>query len=170
MNSVSRTPNGRHSDDKIVGEHTIKKLLVVVDGSKAANDALEYAIAMATGLGCELSVAFIIDTASMDILLQMNIFVTEERNNFEQELEHKGRRTLELVRERCRQANLGVETYLMKGCVHQVVLLAARKLNADTIVIGGWHNTSTRKDTTSVERQLILDQADCPVIVVKHQH
>lgn len=166
MNSVSRVSG----DHQIVGERAIRKLLVVVDGSKAANDALEYAIVMASGLGCELAVAFIIDTASMDILLQMNIFVSEERDDFEQELEHKGRRTLEAVRERCRQAGLRVETFLMKGCVHQVVLLAARKLSADTIVIGGWHNTSTRKDTTSVERQLILDQADCPVIVVKHQN
>ena len=160
MNSVSRVSG----DHQIVGERAIRKLLVVVDGSKAANDALEYAIVMASGLGCELAVAFIIDTASMDILLQMNIFVSEERDDFEQELEHKGRRTLEAVRERCRQAGLRV------GCVHQVALLAARKLSADTIVIGGWHNTSTRKDTTSVERQLILDQADCPVIVVKHQN
>jgi nucleotide-binding universal stress UspA family protein len=40
-------------------------------------------------------------------------------------------------------------------------------MDADVIVLGGWHRTVTRKDVASVQRQLILDEADCPVIVVK---
>jgi hypothetical protein len=37
----------------------------------------------------------------------------------------------------------------------------------DAIVLGGWKRTIARKDVASIERQHILDQADCPVVVVK---
>ncbi|MBQ9367661.1 MAG: universal stress protein, partial [Victivallales bacterium] len=63
-----------------------KKILVVVDGSKRAYDAANYAIALASHLpGCELCAAFVIDVASLDSLMQMHIFVKEERANFEAE-------------------------------------------------------------------------------------
>ena len=40
-----------------------KKILVVVDGSKRAYDAANYAISLASHLpGCELCAAFVIDT------------------------------------------------------------------------------------------------------------
>ena len=47
-----------------------KKILVVVDGSKRAYDAANYAISLASHLpGCELCAAFVIDVASLDSLM-----------------------------------------------------------------------------------------------------
>ena len=65
--------------------------------------------------------------------------------------------------------NIEIDTYLMKGRVTQIVLQAVRELGIEMLIIGGWHNGSTRKDTSSVEYQLLLDQAECPVIVIKHR-
>ena len=145
-----------------------KKILVVVDGSKRAYDAANYAIALASHLpGCELCAAFVIDVASLDSLMQMHIFVKEERANFEAELETKGRRTLEYVRNEGQKYKIDIDTFLLKGRVTSIVMQAVRELKADLLVIAGWHNGSTRKDTSSVEYQLLLDEADCPVIVVK---
>ncbi len=145
----------------------IRKMLVVVDGSQPAMDAVDYAIALATRASCELIAAFVIDTAIMDYLLQMRIFVKDEREDFELDLEKKGRHALAQVRSQALLHGLEVETILCKGRLHQTILQATRDLQVDTIVIGGWHEGTTLKNSSSVERQLVLDQAECPVIVVK---
>lgn len=147
-----------------------QKILIVVDGSQSSYDALDFALAMASRIpSCELSAAFVIDTASMDVLLQMHIFVNEERSSFENELELKGRRTLDWVRTHASKYGIDINTFLLKGRVCQVILQSVRELNIGILVVGGWHDGATRKDTSSVERQMLLDQADCPVIVVKHR-
>ena len=43
----------------------------------------------------------------------------------------------------------------------------AQTTAAAAIVLGGWYRESRQKDLTSVERQLILDLAECPVFVIK---
>ena len=147
-----------------------QKIMIVVDGSQASYDAISYAIALASRIpDCKLCAAFVVDTANMDLLLQMHIFVSEERASFESEMETKGRRTLDFVRAQGLKNNIDIDTYLMKGRVTQIVLQAVRELGIEMIIIGGWHNGSTRKDTSSVEYQLLLDQADCPVVVIKHR-
>lgn len=147
-----------------------QKIMIVVDGSQASYDATSYAIALASRIpDCKLCAAFIVDTANMDLLLQMHIFVSEERASFENEMETKGRRTLDFVRTEGIRNNIEIDTYLMKGRVTQIVLQAVRELGVEMLIIGGWHNGSTRKDTSSVEYQLLLDQADCPVVVIKHR-
>ena len=146
---------------------SVRRMLVVVDGSRPALDAVDYAIALATRLYCELIAAFVIDTAIMDYLLQMRILVKDEREDFEQDLEKKGRNTLARVRSQGEAHGIEIETILCKGRLHQTILQTARDLKVDTIVIGGWHEGSTLKDSSSVERQLVLDQAECPVIVIK---
>ena len=148
----------------------LEKIMVVVDGSAASLDAVDYSLSLAMGLeGCKLCAAFVVDTASMDLLLQMHIFVGRERSSFEDELETKGRRTLEFVRGRADSYGLDVDTFLLKGRAAQSVLKAVRELDVDLLVMGGCHDGSTRKDTSSVEYQLLLDQADCPVMVIKHK-
>ena len=145
-----------------------QKILVIVDGSKTSFKAASTAISLATRLpGCQLCAAFVIDIASLNMLMQMHIFVKEERANFEGELETKGRRTLEHVRNEGQKYGIDIDTFLLKGRLTPIVMQAVRELNADLLVISGWHNASTRKDTSSVEYQLLLDEADCPVIVVK---
>ena len=147
-----------------------KKVMIVVDGSQASYDAVAYAIAMASRIpDCKLCAAFIVDTANMDLLLQMHIFVSEERASFENEMETKGRRTLDFVRAEGLKHDIEIDTYLMKGRITQIALQAMRELGVEMLIIGGWHNGSTRKDTSSVEYQLLLDQADCPVVVIKHR-
>ncbi len=146
---------------------SVRKMLVVVDGSRLTFDAVDYAIALATRLYCELIAAFVIDTAVMDYLLQMRILIKDEREDFEQDLEQKGRNALARVRSQGEAHGIEIETILCKGRLHQTILQTARELEVDTIVIGGWHEGSTLKDSSSVERQLVLDQAECPVIVVK---
>jgi len=144
-----------------------ERILLVVDASEASSAAAQFAVRLALQTGGRLLAVHVVDTATMDYLMQMHIFVREEREEFEKDMERTGRRYLEYVSAIARKNGLDVETHLHKGSFHRTILDVARDENASVIVLGGWRHTITRKDVTSVERQLILDEAICPVIVVK---
>lgn len=143
------------------------KLLLVVDGSKPSMAAARFAVQLAGQAGSSITAVYVVDTATMDYLLQTHIFVSDERTEFERDLESTGRRYLDYVTTIAGNAGLTVETELRRGSFHQTILQSARTADVDAIVVGGWRRSITQKDAASVERQLILDQADCPVIVVK---
>lgn len=145
-----------------------RNILVIVDGSQRGMDAVDSAISLASSMrNCKLNAAFVIDTASMDLLLQMHIFVKEERQSFEAEMEVKGRHTLEYVHAEGIKNSIEIDTFLLKGRASKIILQAARELGVDLIVIGGWSDGGTRKDAASVEYQLLLEQAECQVLIVK---
>lgn len=147
----------------------LDKMLLVVDGSEPSIAAANYAAELARQTGGRITAVYVIDTATMEYLTQMRIFVAEERQEFEQDLERTGRRYLDYVRTIGGNHGIDVETLLLRGAFHQTILQKAREMPADVIVLGGWHRTITRKDVASVQRQLILDETDCPVIVVKRK-
>jgi nucleotide-binding universal stress UspA family protein len=142
-------------------------LLLVVDGAQPSVAAAHFAVALAAQTGSSITAVYVVDTATMDYLLQMRIFVKEEREEFERELDGTGRRYLDFVATLAARREVALEPVLGHGRFHQTILKEARTRAVSAIVIGGWRRSIMRKDATSVERQLILDQADCPVIVVK---
>jgi nucleotide-binding universal stress UspA family protein len=145
----------------------IRKALLVVDGSQPALDAAEFAVNFARQTGCRLCASFVVDTATLNYLQQMHIFVSEERQELEDDLERKGRRYLAGVQELGRKYDVEVDTHICQGRFHQVILKLARELEVDLIITGGWKHEIKQKDSSSIERQLIMDLAECPVIVVK---
>lgn len=147
--------------------HLLARLLLVVDGSEPSIAAANVAMRLSVEFGSAVTAAYIVDTATMDYLLQMHIFVDDERLEFERDLEATGRRYLDYVKTIAANQHVEVETILRKGSFHKNILELSRTLGVDAIVLGGWKRTVTRKDSASVERQLILDEADCPVLVVK---
>jgi nucleotide-binding universal stress UspA family protein len=151
----------------VAEEAFLKRVMLVVDGSQAGDAAALFAFRFARRLNCPLVAVYTIDTATMDYLLQMHIFVSDERNEMEQALEAKGRNYLDRTRRMGEAWGVQVETKIMRGAFHQAVLQQARQQNADAIIIGGWKRSSHDKDTFSTERELVMDLAACPVIVVK---
>lgn len=156
-----------NKSDAAAQVQVFSNILLVVDGSEASAAAADLAVRMAVQYKCELAAVFVIDTATLDHLVKMRIFVDQEREGFERDLEKTGSRYLEYVTTIARNHGTKVETVLRYGRIHQEVLQEAHERGADVIVLGGWKRTIARKDVASVERQHILDQTDCPVIVVK---
>ncbi len=149
------------------GGGLLGKLLLVVDGSEPSIAAANFAVRFAQQVSASITAIYVVDTATMDYLMQMKIFVTDEREDFEQDLERTGQRYLDYVKAIAGKQGMEVQTEMHKGSFHQRILQQARTMKADMIVLGGWHRTVTRKDMASVERQLILDEATCPVLVIK---
>ncbi|MFA4945378.1 MAG: universal stress protein [Lentisphaeria bacterium] len=151
------------------GSRLLSKLLLVVDGSAESVAAAHYAVRLATEVGGTLEAVYVIDTATMDYLMQMRIFVAEERQEFERDLELTGRRYLELVQTLAKKQGLEVHLHLLRGGFQQGVLCLARAMGADAIILGGWSGSLTRKDVAGMERQLVLANAASPVIVVRQR-
>lgn len=146
---------------------TMGRLMLVVDGSNASLAASDFAVAMAAEKGCSIIAVYVVDTATMDYLVNMRLLLTTERLGFEKQLEATGHRHLERVVKMAEPMGVKIETHMTRGIFHKSILHLAREHHADAIVVGGWQRTVTRKDYPSVERQAILDEAECPVIVVK---
>jgi len=149
------------------GGELFQRILLVVDGSDASMAAAHFGVRLAVQMQTDLTAVYVVDTATMDYLMQMRIFVTDEREEFERDLERTGTRYLDYVSTIAGKQNVTVEKVLKRGAFHQVILQHARQMEADLIVLGGWKRTVTRKDATSVERQRILDETECPVLVIK---
>jgi nucleotide-binding universal stress UspA family protein len=143
--------------------------LLVVDGSDPCIAAANFAVELATQTGSRITAVYVVDTATMDFLMQLRVFVREEREEFEADIERTGRRYLEYVSTIGQKHGVAVSPVLRKGRFHTAILQEARDLRVNAIIMGGWRRSITRKDATAVERQLILDLADCPVIVVKSE-
>lgn len=150
-----------------MSDNLLDKMLLVVDGSEPSIAAANYAVGLAAQTGGHITAVYVVDTATMEYLSQMRIFIAEERSEFEQDLERTGHRYLDYVRTIGHNHGIDIEGLQLKGAFHQVILQKAREMEADVIVLGGWYQTVTRKDVASKQRQLILDEAACPVLVVK---
>lgn len=148
-------------------QHPLHRLLLVVDGADPSIAAARFAIELAKFFHSEILAVYVVDTATMDYLMQMRILVKEEREAFEQDLERTGQKYLDYIATIARKENIEIKTTRLKGAYHRKILDHARKEQVDGIVVGGWKRSITSKDRMSVERQLILDEAPCPVIVIK---
>jgi len=145
----------------------IRHILTVVDGTESSIGAAKYAIQLARGCKARFTALCIVDTATLKHLLSTHIMVAAEMEEYEHELEETGRKHLAYVAGLAKEAGVRAETALLKGSVHSAVLAEQKGCGADLIVIGAFRWTLAHRDLVARERQLLLDEAPCPVLVVR---
>ena len=91
------------------------QVLLVVDGSEPSIAAARFAVELSAQMGCRVTAVYVVDTATMDYLLQSRIFVSEERQEFERDLESTGQRYLDFVTTIAANRGIQVATALEKG-------------------------------------------------------
>ena len=153
--------------DKTLANDFLGRILLVADGSTSSDNAARFAFGLAAKTGATVVAGYPIDTATMDYLLQMHIFVEDEREDFEEELVRKGNSYLARMMEMGEKFHVKTECVMCKGRFHLSLLEAAHKHHCGMIVLGAWRTSSQRHDTFSHERELFVQFADCPVTVVK---
>lgn len=144
-----------------------KKLLVLVDGTESGLKAAEYAVRLAASMPVHLTALSVVDTDTLRKLMSARILVEQEVAEFEKDLEQSQSRHLDFARQLADKAGVTMTATLSKGVCHSAVLAEQKAHQADVIIIGGFRSTVTRMDLVARERQLILDEAPCPVLVVK---
>jgi nucleotide-binding universal stress UspA family protein len=144
-----------------------RRILLVVDPSDASLQAARRAVDLAAAFGSKITALSVVDVDTLGRLLRMRILVQDEVQDFEKDMEQNCHKYLSYVEEMARMQKISIDPLLRKGNVHLSVLDEARKVQADLIVMGGWRHSMTERDLRAREFQLILDEADVEVLVVK---
>ena len=147
-------------------KNIIKHILVVIDGSEASFRAAEHAVRLAKQLRCKATALAVVDTELLNRLLKSRIFVEEEKQEYERDLERSSLTHLEHAARQAAKQGVKFETLLLKGSMHRTVIAQADSIGADIIVLGKWRYSRTERDIIAAERQRILIEASCPVLVV----
>lgn len=145
----------------------IQKILVLVDGTEASARAAEYAIELARVTPAELTAVSVVDTDTLRRLMTAHILVAQEMDEFEREMAANQQKQIDYVVQMARKARVPIETTLTKGVCHSAVLAEQKARRSDLIVIGAFRASLTKTDLVARERQLILDEAPCPVLAVR---
>lgn len=150
-----------------MAELPFQTMIIVVDGSESAVKAAEYAIQLGRALPVQLVAVSVVDTETLRKLMSVRILVAQEVAEFESELERSQHRQLDQIIQIARKAGVALDTVVHKGVAHSAVLAEQKERRADVIVIGGFRSTITKHDLIARERQLIVDEAPCTVLIVK---
>lgn len=142
-------------------------IIILVDGTESALKAAGQAIELARATQVPITALSVVDTATLRKLMTAHILVEQEVSEFESELERSHQRHLDEVGRMGEQAGVTINRVMQKGVAHSVVLAEQKASKADLIVMGGFRSTITKHDLIARERQLILDEAPCTIMVVK---
>jgi len=145
----------------------IKKILTAISGSESSINGAKYAIMLAKTYKCELSVIYVVDTSTLKELLISKIFIEEESNLFEKNLESNGERYLQYIEELAHSKGVKINKIFKKGGVPTKILETAEEIDADLIILGGWQENRSKKDLINKAHLDILYDSGKSVIIVK---
>ncbi len=145
----------------------VSHILLLVDKSNAAVPAARYAIEMAKQQRALLTAATVVDTESLRNLLRAHIFVTQEVEEYEKEMEASSRKQLNYICDLARKENVEAKAVTLKGNVHGAMLAHLRADEFDLLVMPAFVSSVAKRDLAAREKQLIVDEATCPVLLVR---
>jgi len=150
-----------------MAKHAYATILLYAEGSDSGLKAVRDAVALAADEDATLVIAGVVDTSSLKQLLASRIFVQEEMEEYEQELEESCRSHLAYAAQLADGARVTHRTALLKGACHSAILREQRDAGADLLVMGAFRASVARRDLMAHEKQLILDEIPCPVLLVR---
>jgi universal stress protein A len=139
---------------------TTQHVLVPVDFSADAEQALDYAMRLARTLHARLTLLHVIEplaVGSMDALPYA----------FVQDLEDKITQAMVPYRERVQAAGLRCDFAIMHGVPFHVIVDIARKEKTDLIIMGTHGRTGLRHVLLGSVAERVVRLAPCPVLVVR---
>jgi nucleotide-binding universal stress UspA family protein len=150
-----------------MASRTYRHILLLCEGTETGMKAARHAIELAANEGAKLSVVAVVDVETLKKLVSRRIFIEEEMAEYETEIEQSGQKQLNYVTSLAEKAKLKVESDLVRGAWHSSVLSAQKKKETDLLIMGGFRASVARRDLIAREKQLILDEIACPVLLVR---
>jgi nucleotide-binding universal stress UspA family protein len=144
-----------------------KHILVWIDGTDSGERACKAAIELARTAGARLTGVSVVDTEVLQTLLKRHLLVMDEMHEFEVDLAASAQKYLLNARELAAKSGVKMETVLLKGAAHTAVLGEQVSRSADLIVMGTFHSADIRRDLKARGRQLVVDGAHCPIMLVR---
>ncbi len=147
----------------------VRKIMVYVDGTEQSITAAQYAICLASFSGAELIAHYVINTRAMEDLLRARIFLKDEQEDYEHDMEADAERYLNHVNELAVKKGLSIIARRSKGNVHKEIVNAVKEEDIDLLVIGELSRIRSRRDEFYDEAERAMRTVPCSVLIVKDE-
>jgi nucleotide-binding universal stress UspA family protein len=138
-----------------------KTILVATDFSECAEQALDYAVALADKLGAKIHLLNVIGVPAMGIP-EVGLAVTSTL------IESTVRtHTAELDKLATRRGSAAIETVLRTGDARDLIIDVAREVAADLIVMGTHGRRGVRRALIGSIAESVVRTAPCPVLTIR---
>lgn len=144
-----------------------KNILVFIDSSESAMIAAMHAVLLSKETGAALTAVYVVDTKSVSELFKAHIFVDEEKELYEKDLEGDAQRYLRQVSRLASKKDVEVNTVTLEGSVAHEVRDYIKSGGFDLLVIGGVSEIRSRREEMLSESDRLLRTATCPVLLVR---
>jgi nucleotide-binding universal stress UspA family protein len=150
-----------------MARHAYSTILLFAEGSDEGMHAAREAVSLAADEHAYLIIASVVDTSTLRQLVSSRIFVQEEMEEYEEELEASCRKQINYVAGLAQKAGVEHRSSLLRGACHSAILREQKERNADLLVMGAYRASTARRDLMAREKQLIIDEIPCPVLLVR---
>ncbi len=148
----------------------INRIMVVINGTENSYYAEMYSIYLKSILNSELYGIYVINEKALNDLLKANIFLSDEKMDYEKDMENDAERYLGSFKEMGSRKNITVDkTIIKKGIVHTEILKAIDENNIDLLIIGDLRRIISLRDIAYDEMEQVLRESHIPVLVVKKE-
>ncbi len=147
----------------------VETILVYVDGTEEAITAAQYAILLARSVGADLLAAYIVNTRALTDLVKTKIFVEEEQEEYQRDIEADADRYLNHVKQLAEDKAVAVELCKRSGNVHQELRKIVEEREVDLLVIGELSKIRSRRDEFFNESERAMRSVSCSVLIVKDE-
>jgi nucleotide-binding universal stress UspA family protein len=145
----------------------VKKILVALDGSKASNNALNFALELADNLSADVELLTIVPPVflpSYSIYVLKSDAISECAKNLE--ISFRGVLSKAQEEARRRHPKTNVSTKFEKGEPSEKIVEVANQGGFDLIIIGS-RGLGGRVSTLGSVSSRVVDKSNCPVLIVK---
>jgi nucleotide-binding universal stress UspA family protein len=141
----------------------VQHVLVPIDFSATAEQALAYAIALAQQLHARLTLLHVLDLTPVTMEDMPAGMTTTYLDDLETDAQH----LLQASRERVQRAGLQAESLLVQGTPTQTIVDTAGEQRVDLIIMGTHGRTGLAHVFLGSVAEHVVRQGPCPVLVVR---
>jgi len=146
----------------------LKRILVTLDGSELAEQALKYAQDIVAPDG-KLILLSVLDVPNIQVytLYEVPLVIQEgDYDQFVENLHASSREYMDTLNKRLAESGIAVETVIEPGDPAEVILDQAQKLSVDAIVMSTHGRSGLSRWLFGSVTQKVLNAMPCPVFVV----
>ncbi|HEV2261435.1 MAG TPA: universal stress protein [Candidatus Rubrimentiphilum sp.] len=141
-----------------------KQIIVPIDGSSCADQAVDVAAALAKEQNATCTVVMVVDIAQAAALG----FATPDLvNGWLETVQDQARAVVDDAAARLRAQGVSVQTEVAEGNPTDAILQVAKKRRGDLIVMGSHGRSGLRRLFLGSVAEAVLRSADIPVLVVR---
>jgi nucleotide-binding universal stress UspA family protein len=141
-----------------------KKILVATDGSKHAEKAMDYAIALAEAFGTELIVLSVVEKAQLE---RLEPYAKESIQEIEEKMKLKAKQLVDEGERKAKSKNIRVTKYVLEGDPAEIVCDQAEREGVDLIVVGTRGSTGVQRVAVGSHAIRIIRWSKRPVLIAR---